>query len=54
MIASALRPLMCALRLRSRQRRLTRQELVKLVSDANRRSEIRYPARLPKRFRLIS
>ena len=54
MIASALRPLMSALRLRSRHRRLSRQELVKLVSDANRRSDIRYPARLPKKFRLVS
>lgn len=54
MIASALRPLMCALRLRSRKRRLTRQELVKLVSDANRRSDVRYPARLPRKFRLVS
>ena len=54
MIASALRPLMSALRLRARQRRLSRQELVKLLSDANRRTEIRYPARLPKQFKLIS
>ena len=54
MIASALRPLMSALRLRSRRRRLTRQELVKLLSDAERRTEVRYPARLPKQFRLIS
>lgn len=54
MIASALRPLMCALRLRTRQRRLSRQELVKLLSDANRRGEIRYPARLPRKFRLVS
>lgn len=54
MIASALRPLMSALRLRSARRRLTRLELVKVLSDANRRSEVRYPARLPKQFRLIS
>ncbi|HET7670436.1 MAG TPA: hypothetical protein VFK84_08505 [Burkholderiales bacterium] len=54
MIASALRPLMSSLRLRSRRRRLTRQELVKLVSDANRRSEIRFPARLPRQFKLTS
>jgi hypothetical protein len=54
MIASALRPLMSALRLRSRQRRLTRQELVKLLSHADRRSDVRYPARMPRQFRLIS
>jgi len=54
MIASALRPLMSALRLRARQRRLSRHELVKLLSDANRRTEIRFPARLPRRFRLVS
>jgi hypothetical protein len=54
MIASALRPLMCALRLRFRPRRLTRHELVKLLSDANRRAEVRYPARMPRQFRLTS
>ena len=36
MIASALRPLMSALRLRSAQRRLNRRQLLKLLADANR------------------
>ena len=39
MIASALRPLMSALRLRSAQRRLNRRQLLKLLADANRYSK---------------
>jgi len=42
MIASALRPLMSALRLRSKRRRLSRQQIIKLLADANRRAD---PAR---------
>jgi len=38
MIASALRPLMSALRLRSAQRRLNRRQLLRLLSDVTRRA----------------
>jgi len=37
MIATALRPLMTALRLRSGRRRLNRRQLIKLLADASRR-----------------
>jgi len=37
MIATALRPLMTALRLRSGRRRLNRRQLIKLLADARRR-----------------
>jgi|1185.fasta_scaffold17702_4 hypothetical protein len=37
MIASSLRPLMAALRLRARRRPLNRRQLLKLLADANRR-----------------
>jgi len=37
MIATALRPLMTALRLRAGRRRLNRRQLIKLLSDASRR-----------------
>jgi hypothetical protein len=47
MIASSLRPLMMALRLRARRRGLNRQELLKLLVDANRRSGLRRP--VPRR-----
>jgi hypothetical protein len=36
MLASSLRPLMAALRLRSARRRLDRRQLLKLVADASR------------------
>jgi hypothetical protein len=36
MIVAALRPLLIALRLSSRQRRLNRRELIKLVADVTR------------------
>jgi hypothetical protein len=45
MIASSLRPLMTALRLRSRPRRLNRQQLLKLLADTNRRAERRPAAK---------
>ena len=41
MIASSLRPLMTALRLRNRRRRLNRRELLKLLADINRRRDQR-------------
>jgi len=53
MIASALRPLLMALRLRSRQRRLNRRELIKLLSDVNRPA-LRRRARLAGQARLTS
>jgi len=37
MLASALRPLMTALRRRSYRRRFSRKQLIKLLSDAGRR-----------------
>ena len=47
MIASSLRPLMTALRLRARRRRFNRQELLRLLADANRRPG--RPSYLPNR-----
>jgi hypothetical protein len=52
MIASALRPLMTALRLRAGRRRLNRRQLIKLLADANRRPNLRRLARLPRQSRL--
>ena len=41
MLASSLRPLMSVLRLRSGRRRLARQRLLKLLTEANRRPDLR-------------
>lgn len=49
MIASALRPLMSALRLRSAQRRLNRRQVIKLLAEANRRPNLRRLTRQPAR-----
>ena len=47
MIAGALRPMISALRLRSTQRRLNRRQLIWLLSDVNRRPNLRRLGRLP-------
>ena len=49
MIASSLRPLMTALRLRSRPRRLNRQQILKLLAETSRRPDLKRAARLPGR-----
>jgi hypothetical protein len=43
MIASSLRPLMAALRVRSRPRRFNRQQLLKLLAETNRGRYRRIP-----------
>jgi hypothetical protein len=44
MIASSLRPLMTALQLRSRPRRLNRQQLLRLLAETGRRPGLTRPA----------